>query len=89
MNRKVRNILIAVAIVIVILVIVPFLIPVNQFKPTIEAKASAALGRQVQLGDLSLSLLTGSLSAENLAVSDDPKFSQTPFLTAKGVRAGE
>jgi AsmA protein len=88
MNRKVRNILIAVGIVILILVIVPFLIPVNQFKPTIEAKASAALGRQVQLGDLSLSLLTGSLSADNLAVSDDPKFSQTPFLTAKAVRVG-
>jgi AsmA protein len=88
MNRKVRNILIVVGIIIVILVIVPFLIPVNQFKPTIEAKASAALGRQVQLGNLSLSLLTGSLSAENLVVSDDPKFNQTPFLTAKGVRVG-
>jgi len=88
MNRKVRNILIAVGIVILILVIVPFLIPVNQFKPTIEAKASAALGRQVQMGNLTLSLLTGSLSAENLVVADDPKFSQTPFLTAKGVRVG-
>jgi AsmA protein len=88
MNRKLRNILIIVGIVIVILLIVPFLIPVNQFKPTIEAKASAALGRQVQMGNLSLSLLTGSLSAENLVVGDDPKFSQTPFLTAKGVRVG-
>ena len=88
MDRKLRNILIAVGIVIVILVIVPFLIPVNQFKPTIESKASAALGRQVQMGNLSLSLFTGSLSAENLVVGDDPKFSQTPFLTAKGVRVG-
>lgn len=88
MDRKLRNILIAVGIVIVILVIVPFLIPVNQFKPTIEAKASAALGRQVQMGNLSLSLFTGSLSAENLVIGDDPKFSQTPFLTAKGVRVG-
>jgi AsmA protein len=88
MNRKLRNILIVVGIVIVILLIVPFLIPVNQFKPTIEAKASAALGRQVQMGNLSLSLFTGSLSAENLVVGDDPKFSQTPFLTAKGVRVG-
>jgi AsmA protein len=88
MDRKVRNILIAVGIVILILVIVPFLIPVNQFKPTIETKASAALGRQVQLGNLSLSLFTGSLSADNLAVSDDPKFGQTPFLTAKAVRVG-
>src|SRR6202140_5665314 len=88
MDRKLRTILIAAAIVSVILVIVPFLIPVNQFKPTIEAKASAALGRQVQMGNLSLSLFTGSLSAENLVVGDDPKFSQTPFLTAKGVRVG-
>jgi AsmA protein len=88
MNPKLRNILIVVGIVIFILLIVPFLIPVNQFKPTIEAKASAALGRQVQLGNLSLSLFTGSLSAENLVVGDDPKFSQTPFLTAKGVRVG-
>jgi AsmA protein len=88
MDRKVRNILIAVGIVILILVIVPFLIPVNQFKPTIEAKASAALGRQVQMGNLSLSLFTGSLSADNLAVADDPKFGQTPFLTAKAVRVG-
>jgi AsmA protein len=88
MDRKLRNILIVVGIVIVILLIVPFLIPVNQFKPTIEAKASAALGRQVQMGNLSLSLFTGSLSAENLVVGDDPKFSQTPFLTAKGVRVG-
>jgi len=88
MDRKVRNILIAVGIVIVILAIVPFLIPVNQFKPTIEAKASAALGRQVQMGNLSLSLFTGSLSADNLAVADDPKFGQTPFLTAKAVRVG-
>jgi AsmA protein len=88
MDRKLRNILIAVGIVILILVIVPFLIPVNQFKPTIEAKASTALGRQVQMGNLSLSLFTGSLSAENLVVGDDPKFSQTPFLTAKGVRVG-
>jgi len=88
MDRKLRNILIAVGIVIVMLVIVPFLIPVNQFKPTIESKASAALGRQVQMGNLSLSLFTGSLSAENLVIGDDPKFSQTPFLTAKGVKVG-
>jgi len=31
-------------------IIVPFLIPINKFKPTIESKASDALGRKVQLG---------------------------------------
>jgi AsmA protein len=88
MSPKLRNILIVVGVVIVLLVIAPFLIPVNQFKPTIEAKASEALGRKVQMGNLSFSLLGGSLSAEDLVVGDDPKFSQNAFLTAKKINVG-
>src|SRR5271170_809961 len=88
MNRNLRIIAIVVVVLLLILVIVPFLIPVDKFRPTIEEKASQALGRQVQLGGLSLSLLTGSLSAENLSVGDDPKFSTSPFLTAKSVKVG-
>jgi len=57
MNRTLRYILIGVGVLIVLLVAAPFFIPVNQFKPTIEEKATAALGRRVQLGNLSLSLL--------------------------------
>jgi len=70
------------------LFIIPFLIPVNKFKPTIEAKAAAALGRQVKLGNLSLSLLTGSLGVDDLSIADDPKFGTNPFLTAKSLRVG-
>ncbi|HUE55781.1 MAG TPA: AsmA family protein [Candidatus Udaeobacter sp.] len=88
MNRTLRNLLIIVGAIFVVLLVAPFLIPVNQFRPTIEEKASAALGRKVQLGDLSLSLLTGSLSAENLSIGDDPKFSSSPFLTAKSLKVG-
>jgi len=87
-SPKLRNILIIVGLLILLLVIAPFLIPVNQFKPTIEAKASDALGRKVEMGNLSFSLLGGSLSAEGLVVGDDPKFSQTPFLTAKKINVG-
>jgi AsmA protein len=88
MSRKLRTILIIVAVLIVLVLVVPFLIPVNQFRGTIEEKASAALGRKVQLGNLSLSLLSGSLSAENLSIGDDPKFSQSSFLTAKSAKVG-
>jgi AsmA protein len=88
MSRTLRIALIVIAVLIVLVIVVPFLIPVNQFRPTIEEKASAAIGRKVQLGNLSLSLLSGSLSAENLSVGDDPKFSQSPFLTAKSVKVG-
>jgi AsmA protein len=88
MSRTLRNILIAVGILVVILIVVPFLIPVNRFRPTIEEKASASLGRKVQIGDLSLSLLGGALTAKDLSIGDDPKFSPSPFLTAKSLSVG-
>ena len=88
MNRAVRYILIAVGVLIVLLFVLPFFIPVNQFKSTIEEKASAALGRKVQLGNLSLSLIHGALTAEDLSIGDDPKFSPSPFLTAKSLSVG-
>lgn len=85
MGSKLRIVLLVVAVLVVLILVLPFLIPVNQFRPTIEEKASAALGRKVEIGDLSLSLLRGSLSAENLSIGDDPKFSSSPFLTAKSL----
>src|SRR5215470_15835519 len=88
MSHTLRNILIAVGVLVVILIVVPFLIPVNHFRPSIEEKASAALGRKVQIGDLSLSLLGGALTAKELSVGDDPKFSPSPFLTAKSLSVG-
>jgi AsmA protein len=58
----------------------------NTFRPIIESRLSAALSRKVTLGDLRLSLITGSLVASDLAIADDPKFGQTPFFTAKQLR---
>ncbi|MGC2830978.1 MAG: AsmA family protein [Candidatus Acidiferrum sp.] len=88
MSRTVRIIAIVVAVLILFVVIAPFLIPVDKFRPTIEEKASQALGRKVQFGNLSLSLISGSLSAESLSIGDDPKFSPSPFLTAKSLKVG-
>src|ERR1017187_4485079 len=88
MRGKLRTVLIIVGVLIVLVLVAPFLIPVNQFRPTIEEKASAALGRKVQLGNLSLSLLSGSLSANNMSIGDDPKFESSPFLTAKSLKEG-
>ena len=88
MRRTLRVILVLVVVLVVLVLVAPFLIPVNQFRPTIEEKASAALGRKVDVGNLSLSLFTGSLAADNLAIADDPKFSKSPFLTAKSIKVG-
>src|SRR5438309_11184799 len=88
MKKTLKIILVVVGVLAVLVLVLPFLISVNQFRPTIEEKASAALGRKVQLGNISLSLLSGSLSAENLSIGDDPKFSSVPFLTAKSLNVG-
>ena len=88
MKRAIRILAVVIGLLIILVLVAPFVIPVNQFRPTIEAKASEAIGRKVQLGNLSLSLWSGSLAAENLSIGDDPKFSQTPFLTAKSLKVG-
>jgi AsmA protein len=88
MSRSLKIIAIVVGVLVVLVLVAPFLIPVNQFRPTIEQKASAALGRKVEVGNLSLSLFSGALEADNLSIADDPKFSNSPFLTAKSVKVG-
>jgi AsmA protein len=88
MKKALKIVLIVVGVLVVVVLVAPFLIPVNQFRPIIEEKASAVLGRKVQLGNISLSLISGSLSAENLYIGDDPKFSSAPFLTAKSLNVG-
>ncbi len=88
MSSKLKWIAIAVVVLLVALFIVPFLIPVNKFRPTIEQKASESLGRKVELGNLSLSILSGSLAIDNLSIADDPKFNNGPFLTAKSLKVG-
>ena len=88
MTSKWKWVGIAVLVLIFILFVLPFLIPVNKFRPVIEQQASAALGRKVQLGNLSLSLLGGSLRIDDVSISDDPKFHSGPFLTAKEVKVG-
>src|SRR5512146_3482300 len=84
-----KKALIIIGIVIVVLVAVavaiPFFINVNQFRPTVEAQLTTALGRQVKIGDLSLSLLKGQLGASNITIADDPAFSRNPFVQARAL----
>ena len=71
-----------------LLIALPFLIDVNSFRPKIESEASSALGREVKLGDLSLSILSGSVGIEDIRIADDPAFSKSPFITAKSLKVG-
>jgi len=89
MQKRWMKVLIgAVALVIVIVVAVPIFFNADTFRPRLQDQLSSALGRQVTLGHLSLSLLSGSLVADNISIADDPAFSSSPFLQAKSLHIG-
>jgi len=88
MKRALKIIGIVVAVILLVVIALPFLINVNSFRPKLESELSSALGRQVKVGNLSLSILSGSVSAEDLSISDDPAFSKDPFIRAKALKVG-
>src|SRR5438552_4143597 len=88
MKRALKWIGIIIAILIVLVLVLPFLINVNTFRPRIEYELTNALGRKVTVGNLSLSLWSGSLGADDIAIADDPGFSTSPFIKAKSLDVG-
>src|SRR5438309_942087 len=88
MKRALKIVGIVIVALIVIVVVLPFVINVNDFRPRIETELTNALGRKVTVGNLSLSLITGSLGADNIAIADDPSFGTSPFIQAKKLDVG-
>jgi AsmA protein len=89
MNKNILKIIgFVVGGLFVLAVALPLFVDVNHFRPEIESNVSAALGRNVTLGDLSLSVISGSVEASQLSIADDPKFSNTPFIQAKSLKVG-
>ena len=79
---------VAIALPILAAAAISLFVDANTFRPTIESRLTAALSRKVALGALSLSVMTGSLVANDLAIAEDPRFGETPFFTAKRLRIG-
>jgi AsmA protein len=88
MKKVIKWVAIIIAILIVLVLVLPFVINVNDFRPRIESELTNALGRKVTVGDLSLSLWSGSLAADNIAISDDPAFGNAPFVKAESLNVG-
>ena len=88
MSRKLKIAAIVAAIFIVIVIALPLFIDANTFRPTLESELTGALGRQVKVGNLSLSIFSGSVKADDISIADDPAFSKTPFVQAKSLTVG-
>src|SRR5262252_4050275 len=88
MKRILKIVGIVIAVLIVIAIAIPFFVDANTFRPKLESELTEALGRQVKVGNLSLSLFSGSVSADNISIADDPQFSKSAFITAKSLKVG-
>jgi AsmA protein len=88
MKRGFKILAIVLGILIVILIAVPMFVDVNAFRPKLESAISGALGREVRVGNLSLSLWSGAVEADQISVADDPAFSKSPFVEAKSLKVG-
>ena len=86
MARKIIYIIGGVVVVLLILAaVLPFVIDANRFRPEIESSLDTALNRKVDIGNIRLSILSGGVAVENIAISDDPAFNTGPFLKAKSL----
>jgi AsmA protein len=86
-----KPLVIAGVVVVFLLIVVlclPLFINANQFKPTLETKLNAALGRKTTIGDIKLSIISGGVTVSDVSIADDPGFSKSPFLTAKSLSVG-
>jgi len=85
-----KKILLGIGVLLLVLLLavlsLPFLINANQFRPKLETELTAALGREVKVGDLKLDVFGGTVSADELTVADDRNFSSTPFLHARSLK---
>ena len=77
-----------VAVLLIVILILPSLIDANRFKPEIQTKLGTALGRNVQIGNIKLSIFSGGVVVDDVAISDDPAFSNSQFLAAKELTVG-
>jgi len=86
-RRKARWVLVLV-IVLLLAIFVPPFISLNRLKGRVASSLSAALGRQVSVGSITLRLLPRpGFDLSNVTIDDDPAFSVEPMLHADAVTA--
>ena len=79
---------IILGVIVLAVLLVPLFINVDSFRPDIESKLSAALGRTVRIGKIQASFFSGGAEASNISISDDPAFNQGAFLQASSLQIG-
>jgi hypothetical protein len=87
-SKKMKIAATLAGIVLLAIALLPYLVNLDQLRPQLEAALQSRLGREVHIGYLELSLLSGGARANSLSIADDPASSSRPFLHAKSIKVG-
>src|SRR5581483_4042276 len=77
-----------IALVVIVIAIVPFVFDANRYRPEIESRLSQALGRDVKIGSLQLSIFSGGITANDITVAENPAYGTQPFVKASELKVG-
>jgi AsmA protein len=88
MKRVLIGILVVVLVLVVSGVAALLLVDANHFRPQIQSTIGQALGREVTLGKLHVSVWSGSLDADEIRIGDDPAFGKQAFVSAQSLQLG-
>ncbi|HEV2621953.1 MAG TPA: AsmA family protein [Frateuria sp.] len=88
MKRLLIGVLAVVLVLVVLVVGALLLVNADHFRPQVQASLGKALGREVAIGKLQMSVWSGSLDADDIRIGDDPAFGTQPFVTARSLELG-
>ncbi|MEO6800877.1 MAG: AsmA family protein [Rhodanobacter sp.] len=87
-----KRLLIGIFVVILVLVVSAaaalLLVDPNHFRPQIQNTLASALGREVTLGKLHVSVWSASLDADDIRIGENPAFGTQPFIRAQSLELG-
>ncbi len=80
-------ILIGIVVTLIILAAIAFVATINpnDYRGTIQAKLEQQTNRKIELGNIDLRLFPPSFRVAYLSISDDPRFSNRPFIQTEGL----
>ena len=76
----------AVVLILLIGLAIPLFVDANQFRPELQTRLGQTLGREVAIGDLGLSIFSGSVNAKDLSIGEDRAFGRNPFVKAGALK---
>ena len=81
-SKKMKIAATLAGIILLAVALLPYLVNLDQLRPQLEAALQSRLGREVHIGYLELSLLSGGARANSLSIADDPASTPSPLRSA-------